>query len=53
MNSQTANIAIERAGFERHLTAPGLIALASTTLNEKSSGLNFNPDVIEACLAHK
>ena len=53
MSSQTANMAIKRAGFEGRLTAHGLRALASTTLNEKSSELNFNPDAIEACLAHK
>lgn len=53
MNYQTANMAIERAGFERHLTAHGLRALVGTTLNEKSSELYFNPDIIEACLAHK
>lgn len=46
MNYQTANMAIERARFERHLTAHGLIALVSTTLNEKSSELNFNLDKI-------
>lgn len=53
MSSQTANMAIKRAEFEGRLTTHGLKALASTTLNEKSSELNFNPDAIKACLVHK
>ncbi|MDE1348543.1 integrase domain-containing protein [Vibrio aestuarianus] len=47
-NSQTANMAIKRMGFEGQLVSHGLRALASTTLNEES----FDPDVIEAALAH-
>ena len=53
MSSQTANIVIKRAGFEGHLTAHGIRSLASTTLNEKSSELNFNPNPIKACIANK
>lgn len=48
INSQTANMALKRMGYEKKLVAHGLRALASTTLNEQG----FNPDVIEACLAH-
>jgi integrase len=47
-NTQTANMALKRMGFGGRLVAHGLRALASTTLNEQ----NFNPDVIEAALAH-
>ena len=47
-NSQTANMAIKRMGFEGQLVSHGLRALASTTLNEEG----FDPDVIEAALAH-
>ncbi|XKM14179.1 hypothetical protein RCS94_03155 [Orbaceae bacterium ac157xtp] len=53
MSTQTANMAIKRAGFEGRLTAHDLRALASTTLNEKSSELNFKHDAIEACSTHK
>lgn len=48
MNSQTANMAIKRMGFEGKLVAHGLRSLASTILNENE----FNPDWIEAALAH-
>lgn len=48
MNSQTANAALKRAGWNGKLVAHGLRSIASTTLNEKG----FNPDVIEAALAH-
>ncbi len=48
MNSQSVNMALKRMGFKGRLVAHGLRALASTTLNEQG----FNPDVIEACLAH-
>ncbi|WP_267337592.1 MULTISPECIES: tyrosine-type recombinase/integrase [unclassified Gilliamella] len=34
MSSQTANMAIKRAGFQGRLTAHELRVLASTTLNE-------------------
>lgn len=47
-NSQTANMAIKRMGYKGELVSHGLRALASTTLNEQA----FDPDVIEACLAH-
>ncbi len=47
-NSQTANMALKRMGFAGELVSHGLRALASTTLNERC----FNPDVIEAALAH-
>lgn len=47
-NTQTANMALKRMGYGGRLVAHGLRALASTTLNEQE----FNPDVIEAALAH-
>jgi integrase len=47
-NSQTANMALKRMGFEKILVAHGMRALASTTLNEQG----FDPDVIESALAH-
>jgi integrase len=47
-NSQTANMALKRMGFQGKLVSHGLRALASTTLNEQG----FDPDVIEAALAH-
>ncbi len=47
-NSQTANMALKRAGFKGKLVAHGMRALASTTLNEQG----FDADVIEAALAH-
>ena len=47
-NSQTANRALARMGFHGKLVSHGLRALASTTLNEQG----FNPDIIEAALAH-
>lgn len=48
MNSQTANAALKRIGFGSKLVAHGLRSIASTALNETG----FNPDVIEAALAH-
>jgi integrase len=48
VNSQTANMALKRMGFNGQLVSHGLRALASTTLNEQG----FDPDVIEAALAH-
>ncbi|MFE4112473.1 integrase domain-containing protein [Kosakonia sp. YIM B13611] len=48
MNSQTANAALKRIGYGGKLVAHGLRAIASTALNEA----DFNPDVIEAALAH-
>lgn len=47
-NSQSANRALGRMGFQGRLVSHGLRALASTTLNERG----FDPDVIEAALAH-
>ncbi|NRB42407.1 MAG: tyrosine-type recombinase/integrase [Pseudomonadales bacterium] len=47
-NSQTANTALKRMGFDKQLVAHGLRALASTTLNEQG----FDGDIIEAALAH-
>ncbi|MDE1232178.1 integrase domain-containing protein [Vibrio aestuarianus] len=47
-NSQTANMALKRMGFENRLVSHGLRSLASTTLNEQG----FVPDDIEAALAH-
>ena len=48
MNSQTVNAALKRIGYDGKLVAHGLRSIASTTLNEAG----FNPDVIEAALAH-
>lgn len=48
MNSQTVNAALKRIGHGGKLVAHGLRAIASTALNENG----FNPDVIEAALAH-
>ncbi|MDN3696547.1 integrase domain-containing protein [Vibrio cortegadensis] len=47
-NSQTANAAIKRMGYQGKLVSHGLRAIASTTLNEQG----FNPDIIEAALSH-
>ncbi len=48
MNSQTANAALKRIGYGGKLVAHGLRSIESTALNEAG----FNPDVIEAALAH-
>ncbi|HBR3773113.1 integrase domain-containing protein [Klebsiella pneumoniae] len=48
MNSQTANAALKRIGYGGKLVAHGLRSIASTAFNENG----FNPDVIEAALAH-
>ncbi|WP_233966233.1 integrase domain-containing protein [Pectobacterium polaris] len=48
MNSQTANAALKRIGYAGKLVAHGLRSIASTAMNEAG----FNPDVIEASLAH-
>ena len=48
MNSQTANAALKRIGYDGKLVAHGLRSIASTALNEQG----FNADVIEATLAH-
>ncbi len=47
-NSSSVNMAIKRMGFKGKLVSHGLRSIASTALNEHS----FNPDVIEAALAH-
>lgn len=47
-NSQTANMALKRMGFDKQLVAHGLRSLASTALNEQG----FDTDVIESALAH-
>lgn len=49
MNKESINRAIVRMGFKGRTVAHGLRSLASTTLNEQG----FDPDVIEAALAHK
>lgn len=48
INSQTANMALKRMGYENRLVAHGLRALGSTILNE----YGFDYDLIEAALAH-
>ena len=48
VHPQTANMAIKRMGYKGELVAHGLRSLASTILNDKG----FDPDIIEACLAH-
>ncbi|PAN91670.1 integrase [Enterobacter cloacae] len=48
MNSQTANAALKRIGYGGRLVAHALRSIASSAMNEA----NFNPDVIEAALAH-
>lgn len=48
INEQTANSALRRLGYGGRLVAHGLRSLGSTTLNEQG----FNPDAIEAALAH-
>ena len=48
MNSQTANAALKRVGYGGKLVAHGMRSIASTAMNE----FGFNPDVIEAALAH-
>lgn len=47
-NEQSPNTALKRMGFKDTLTAHGMRALASTTLNEEG----FDYDVIESALAH-
>ena len=48
INDQSANAALKRLGYGGRLVAHGLRSLGSTTLNEQG----FNPDAIEAALAH-
>ncbi|MES2818666.1 MAG: integrase domain-containing protein [Pseudomonadota bacterium] len=47
-NSQTANMALKRMGFEGRLVSHGLRAMASTILNEHG----WDPELIEVALAH-
>ncbi len=47
-NEQSPNVALKRMGFKDMLTAHGMRALASTTLNEQG----FDYDIIESALAH-
>lgn len=47
-NSSTVNVALKRMGFSGRLTAHGMRALASTTLNEQQ----HDPELIEVALAH-
>lgn len=48
MNSQTANTALKRMGYQDILTAHGIRSIVSTAMNEQG----FMPDAIEAVLAH-
>ncbi len=48
-NPQTANMALKRMGYAGRLVAHGLRSIASTALNEQG----FDPDIIEAALAHR
>jgi len=47
-NQGSPNVALGRMGFKGILTAHGMRALASTTLNEEA----FDYDIIEMALAH-
>mgnify|MGYP003706016907 FL=1 len=47
-NEGSPNVALKRMGFKDILTAHGMRALASTTLNEEA----FDYDIIEMALAH-
>ncbi|MCZ3383856.1 integrase domain-containing protein [Kosakonia sp. SOY2] len=49
MNSQTANAALKRIGYDGKLVAHGLRSIASTCMNEAS----FDADIVEAALAHR
>lgn len=49
IDAESINKALGRIGFKSRTTAHGMRSLASTTLNEKG----FDPDVIEAALAHQ
>ncbi|HFV6142866.1 TPA: tyrosine-type recombinase/integrase [Escherichia coli] len=48
MHYATTNAALKRIGYGGKLVAHGLRSIASTAMNEAG----FNPDVIEASLAH-
>lgn len=47
-NSQTANMALKRMGFEGRLVSHGMRSMASTILNEHG----WAPELIEVALAH-
>jgi len=47
-NSQTANMALKRMGFEGRLVSHGMRSMASTALNEEG----WDPELIEVALAH-
>ena len=47
-NSQTANMALKRMGFEGRLVSHGMRSMASTILNEHG----WDPELIEVPLAH-
>ena len=48
MNSQSANMALKRMGYEGQLVSHGMRSLASTILNE----YGFAPDIVESALAN-
>lgn len=50
MSDGTVRIALQRLGFKDRMTAHGFRALARTAIREE---LDYDPDVIEAQLAHK
>ena len=47
-NSQTANMALKRMGFEGRLVSHGMRSIASTILNEHG----WEPELVEVALAH-
>lgn len=47
-NTQTANMALKRMGFEGRLVSHGMRSMASTILNEHG----WDPELIEVALAH-
>ncbi len=47
-NSQTANMALKRMGFQGRLVSHGMRSMASTILNEHE----WDPELIEVALAH-
>jgi integrase len=53
MSENTKNTALRRLGYAKEeMTAHGFRSMASTRLNEGFNGLRFEPDWIEAQLAH-
>lgn len=50
MSENTIRVALQKLGFKDRMTAHGFRALARTTIREE---LDYEPDVIEAQLAHK